>query len=301
MKVPPCRDLVAGKQETVARDRLVTNCVQRGNCDLAGAGPAESGNSENHQSSQVRRLSERYVGRASRPMQFASTAGRGAGGGGSNSRTSPYLRFDCGQERIGLVTNPDGSGFAAPVDRRRCWPPVARAPRLAALFGPEHGYLGYESAEKPVASTDRVHSLLRTDQEAHSRNAGAHWTCSFFDIQDLGVRASTPTFPPFSFACRPRPRCADPDGRVLDRPNPIGGDARRGAAAGSGIPLVRGNVRPTNPLRPHRAGELALYVQRPRRVWIASLQVVPLAGLAPAIALVRSRPVCTGSSPSPGI
>lgn len=182
----------------------------------------------------------------------------------------PYLRLIAGR-KIGLVTNPTG------VDSRlRSTAAVlSGCPEtdLAALFGPEHGYLGYESAEKPVASTARVHSLFGCTKKPTPEML-APLDVLVFDIQDLGARFYT--YISTLFLCmQAAAECAVPM-VVLDRPNPIGGMRVEGPRLD---PAFRSFVGMFDlPIRYGLTpGELALYFNAHAGL-DCSLQVVPLAG-----------------------
>lgn len=182
----------------------------------------------------------------------------------------PYLSL-IADRKVGLVTNQTG------VDSRLrpTAAVLAGCPGtdLAALFGPEHGYLGYESAEKPVASTARVHSLFgRTKKPTPEMLAPLD--VLVFDIQDLGTRFYT--YISTLFLCmQAAAECAVPM-VVLDRPNPIGGVRVEGPRLDPALRSFVGifDLPVRYGLTP---GELALYFNAHAGLG-CSIQVVPLAG-----------------------
>jgi len=130
-------------------------------------------------------------------------------------------------KRVGLITNHTG------LDRngRRTIDLLAKAEgvKLVALFSPEHGIAG--RADEKVASTIdpatglTVHSLYgdtRGPTEEMLRGIDA----LVFDIQDAGVRFYTyPTTMAYAMEEAARRKIAF---YVLDRPNPLGGEAIEG-------------------------------------------------------------------------
>ena len=124
---------------------------------------------------------------------------------------------------MGLVTNPAGVNSRLEPTASV----LSRSPgtEIAALFGPEHGFLGHEAAEHPVASTARVHSLYgRTNKPTPDMLSPIE--VLLFDLQDLGVRFYT--YVSTLYLCM---QAAAENGIplvVLDRPNPIGGDRVEG-------------------------------------------------------------------------
>jgi uncharacterized protein YbbC (DUF1343 family) len=131
--------------------------------------------------------------------------------------------------RVGLVTNPTGvtSDLESTVDVLHRAPGV----QLAALFGPEHGFRA--SAPDGVAVTsgrDRrtglpVHSLYGpTKKPTPEMLAGLD--VLVFDLQDCGARFYTYTWTlRYSLEAAAENRLPL---LVLDRPNPIGGEAVEG-------------------------------------------------------------------------
>jgi len=132
-------------------------------------------------------------------------------------------------KRVGLVTNPTGRTAAgvSDIDALFRHPDV----RLTALFGPEHGLRG--NAENGVAvdsTTDSATGLpifslygtTRRPTSAMLKNVDV----LVFDIGDVGARfytfASTMAYVMQAAAAEKKPVI------VLDRPNPIGGDAVEG-------------------------------------------------------------------------
>ncbi|MBI1750388.1 MAG: DUF1343 domain-containing protein [Acidobacteria bacterium] len=130
-------------------------------------------------------------------------------------------------KRVGLITNHTG------VDRngRSTIDLLAKAEgvKLVALFSPEHGIAG-RADEKVASTTDpatglTIHSLYgdtRRPAEEMLRGVDA----LVFDIQDAGVRFYTyPTTMAYAMEEAAKRKIAF---YVLDRPNPLGGEAIEG-------------------------------------------------------------------------
>ena len=129
----------------------------------------------------------------------------------------PYREWFASQ-RIGLITNPTGVNS-------RLQPTAALLARcsgaeVAALFGPEHGFLGYETAEKPVVSTARIHSLYGPTRKPTPEML-APLDVLIYDMQDLGARFYT--YISTLFLCMQAAAESAIPLIVLDRPNPVGG------------------------------------------------------------------------------
>lgn len=130
-------------------------------------------------------------------------------------------------KRVGVVTNPTGVDCAF---RRTADVLAERGARVAALFGPEHGYHGVEQAGVPVASGERdpatglpVYSLYHAtegDTQVFGPLPGSldGLDALVFDIQDVGARYYTyPSTLGILMESVLLPVI------VIDRPNPIGG------------------------------------------------------------------------------
>lgn len=137
-------------------------------------------------------------------------------------------------KRVGVVTNPTGVDRAL---RRTADVLAERGARVAALFGPEHGYHGVEQAGVPVAGGARdpatglpVYSLYQaTDGDAHRFGPPPGsldgLDALVFDIQDIGARYYTyPSTLGILMESVPLPII------VIDRPNPVGGVQVEGPA-----------------------------------------------------------------------
>jgi uncharacterized protein YbbC (DUF1343 family) len=132
-------------------------------------------------------------------------------------------------KRIGLITNPSGvNGKLVPtIDVLNNIPDV----KLVALFGPEHGIRGAESAGKSVEdAVDQktglpIYSLFgktHTPQEEMLKNVDV----LVFDIQDIGSRTYT-----YAWTMTNSMIAAKKYNKkfiVLDRPNPINGEIVEG-------------------------------------------------------------------------
>ena len=131
--------------------------------------------------------------------------------------------------RIGLITNHSGVDrqLRTTADRLH----QSDLCRLVALYGPEHGIRGAaQDGEKVASHTDPrtgvpVHSLYGATREPDAAMlAGVE--LMLFDIQDVGARFYTYLYT-MSIAMSACSRAKIPF-VVLDRPNPIGGQALAG-------------------------------------------------------------------------
>jgi uncharacterized protein YbbC (DUF1343 family) len=182
--------------------------------------------------------------------------------------------------RVGLVTHP------AAVDQnlRHACDLFAEAPgvRLAAVFGPEHGFLGQAQDLVGVGDSQDPHSGLRvhslygdtlnslrpTNEQLDGLDA------LVIDLQDVGSRYYT--FQATMHFCveaaaRRRLRAV-----VLDRPNPLGGTAVEGPMLKPGFESFVGiHALPTR--HGLTIGELARLYQA-ERGWSVDLHVIPCEG-----------------------
>jgi uncharacterized protein YbbC (DUF1343 family) len=182
--------------------------------------------------------------------------------------------------RVGLVTHP----ATVASDLRHAIDLLAAAPgvRLTALFGPEHGLLGAAQDlvgvphGQDAGSGLRVHSLygdtfdsLRpTDEQLDGLDL------LVIDLQDVGSRYYTfqaTMLLCLEAACRRRLRVV-----VLDRPNPLGGEAVEGPALRPGYESFVG-LHPVATRHGLTVGELARLYQTERGLG-GELVVVPCEG-----------------------
>jgi uncharacterized protein YbbC (DUF1343 family) len=182
--------------------------------------------------------------------------------------------------RVGLVTHP------AAVDSRlrHAADLLAEAPgvRLAALFGPEHGLLGQAQDLIGVGggSDPRravpVHSLYG-DSVASLRPAAEQLRgldTLVVDLQDVGSRYYT--FQATMLYCLEAASGAGLVTVVLDRPNPLGGEAVEGPTLRPGFESFVG-PHPVPTRHGLTMGELAALYHRERRL-TGALQVVRCEG-----------------------
>jgi uncharacterized protein YbbC (DUF1343 family) len=174
--------------------------------------------------------------------------------------------------RVGLITNQTGIDRAwnPTVDLLRSAPGV----QLVALFSPEHGIRG--EVDKNVAD-DRISGLplysLYGERRAPSPEQLANLDALVFDIQDIGTRFYT-YISTLGLAMEAAAR-AHKKFIVLDRVNPIGGEAVEG-------PIAEGKSTFTSfhriPVRHGMTvGELARMFREERHIDV-ELEVVPLRG-----------------------
>ena len=181
---------------------------------------------------------------------------------------------------VGLICNPTA------VDRRLRHAAdlfhAARGVRLAALFGPEHGvrgdiqYMAAVGDERDGQTGVAVHSLygsspdsLRPDERAlRGLDALA------FDVQDVGARYYT--YQATMLYCMEAAARAKLAFFVLDRPNPIGGQAVEGPSLRPGFESFCG-VHDVAVRHGLTVGELAAMYREERGLDLA-LTVIPCRG-----------------------
>lgn len=127
--------------------------------------------------------------------------------------------------RVGLVTHPAAvlPDYTHSLDAL-----LAAGVEISALFGPEHGYLGYEPDAEEVASTFDLRTGLPAyslygEQLSPTGEMLAGLDMILFDMQDVGSRFYT-----FISTLYHLLKAAGQYGKpvmVLDRPNPLGGYA----------------------------------------------------------------------------
>jgi uncharacterized protein YbbC (DUF1343 family) len=183
--------------------------------------------------------------------------------------------------RVGLVTHP----AAVDARLRHIYDLLTEAPgiRLAALFGPEHGFFG-EAQDligvadgKESASGMRVHSLYGDSYESlkPTEEQLRGLDALVIDLQDVGSRYYT--FTSTMFFCLEAASRYKLRAVVLDRPNPIGGDVVEGPQLQPKYASYVG----TEPLVTRHGltmGELAQF-HRARHGLTGELQVIACEGL----------------------
>jgi uncharacterized protein YbbC (DUF1343 family) len=169
--------------------------------------------------------------------------------------------------RVGLVTHP----AAVDVRLRHAAELLAEAPgvRLAVLFGPEHGFLGdaqdlvgvRDSAE-PLSGIrvhslygDRFESLRPTEEQLRGLDA------LVIDLQDVGSRYYT--FQATMLLCLEAASRQRLLTVVLDRPNPLGGNAVEGPVLAPGYESFVG-IHPMAIRHGMTIGELARMYRQER-------------------------------------
>lgn len=133
---------------------------------------------------------------------------------------------------VGLITNQTGvdRDGTSGIDRLFAAQEAAGF-RLAVLFSPEHGIRGRAEAGRPVADEiDRrtglpIHSLYGGTRRPEQETL-AGLDALLYDLQDVGARYYTYTST-MAFAMEEAGRAGIPF-IVLDRPNPLGGQAVQG-------------------------------------------------------------------------
>lgn len=143
---------------------------------------------------------------------------------------SDSLRLVQGK-RLGLLTNQTGVDAAGRRDVDRL---LADGLRLVALFSPEHGFRGAEDRPGLPDAVDSATHLPIYSLFGGSRTAAARALDSLdvvlIDLQDIGARFYT--YPATATTLMEEAAARGKRVVVLDRPDPVGGEA------------VQGNVRP---------------------------------------------------------
>ena len=143
---------------------------------------------------------------------------------------SDSLRLVQGK-RLGLLTNQTGVDAAGRRDVDRL---LADGLRLVALFSPEHGFRGAEDRAGLPDAVDSATHLPIYSLFGGSRTAAARALDSLdvvlIDLQDIGARFYT--YPATATTLMEEAAARGKRVVVLDRPDPVGGEA------------VQGNVRP---------------------------------------------------------
>ena len=180
-------------------------------------------------------------------------------------------------KRVGLITNhsgitPDGRSSIDLLHR-------ARDVRLTALFAPEHGIRGQAAAGERIATTvDSATGVPVYSLYGETRVPSAEMLKDvdvlLYDIQDVGARVYT-----FQWTMALSADAAGKLGRpfiVLDRPNPVRGDAVEGGVLDSTFRSFVGQfpVALRYGLTP---GELLRYLVGTGQVK-ADIKVVPMSG-----------------------
>jgi uncharacterized protein YbbC (DUF1343 family) len=176
--------------------------------------------------------------------------------------------------RVGLVCHP------ASVDSelRHAADLLAAAPgvRLAALFGPEHGFHGTAQDLIGVADTVAVHSLYGATVASLRPTADQlrGLDVLVIDLQDVGSRYYT--FQATMLYCLEAAAAVGLPVVVLDRPNPLGGVAVEGPTLRPGFDSFVG-PHPVAIRHGMTVGELARLYVAERGIGV-DLTVVPCAG-----------------------
>jgi uncharacterized protein YbbC (DUF1343 family) len=182
--------------------------------------------------------------------------------------------------RIGLVCHP------ASVDSRlrHAADLLAQAPgvQLAALFGPEHGFHGQAqdligvTGQREATSGLHVHSLYGNTLDSLRPTAEQlrGLDALVIDLQDIGSRYYT--FQATMLFCLGAAAALGLKAFVLDRPNPLGGEAVEGPALRTGFESFVG-IHPLATRHGLTVGELARLYQAELRL-TGSLEIIPCDG-----------------------
>jgi uncharacterized protein YbbC (DUF1343 family) len=183
-------------------------------------------------------------------------------------------------QRVGLVTHAAAvdSRLRPTIDLLRAAPGV----RLAALFGPEHGLTGAAQDLAPVAASEdaaaglRVHSLYGDTFESLSPRPEhlEGLDTLVIDLVDVGSRYYT--FQATMLLCLEAAARHGLRALVLDRPNPLGGEAVEGPALRPDFESFVG-LHPLATRHGMTVGELA-GMYRAERGLRGELEVVPCEG-----------------------
>jgi uncharacterized protein YbbC (DUF1343 family) len=182
--------------------------------------------------------------------------------------------------RVGLVCHP------ASVDGhlRHAADLLAAAPgvHLAALFGPEHGFLGHAQDLIGVGGQDdgpaglRIHSLYGCTFDSLRPTAAQlrGLDALVIDLQDIGSRYYT--FQATMLFCLEAASALGLTTFVLDRPNPLGGDVVEGPSLQPGFESFVG-IHPVATRHGLTIGELARLYRAERKLTV-TLEVIPCDG-----------------------
>ena len=188
--------------------------------------------------------------------------------------------------RVGLVAHPASvdASLRHAADLLQAAPEVT----LAAVFGPEHGWLGHAQDLEPVPGAGgeselgrpgrpRLVSLYGTTAASLRPRAEqlAGLDVLVIDLQDIGSRYYT--FQATMLYCLEAAHSAGLRVLVLDRPNPLGGLVVEGPALASGFESF---VGPYNTATRHglTLGELARFYQVQLGLDPAILEIIPCEG-----------------------
>jgi uncharacterized protein YbbC (DUF1343 family) len=181
-------------------------------------------------------------------------------------------------KRVGLLTDQTG------IDRtgRRAADLLAADPavRLTLLFSPEHGFRGTGEGTGPAHGVDSATGLPIYNLYGHTRALGVAELDSLdavlVDLQDIGARYYTYVSTAISLMERAARRGKQV--LVLDRPNPLGGEAVQGNVREHPAPEQTLVGRLPVPMRPGMTlGELLLLANDVLDIH-ARLTVIPVAG-----------------------
>ena len=179
--------------------------------------------------------------------------------------------------RLGLIANP--TTVTAGLVHGALALKAARGLKLTTLFGPEHGIwadaqdLVHVEDSRDAATGLRVYSLYGK-RLAPTAEMLADVDALVYDVQDVGSRYYT-----FIYTMLHAMESCAASGRtmvVLDRPNPIGGDAVDGNVLQPGWESFVGR-HPLAVRHGMTSGELALMFKEERRIDV-DLEVVPMKG-----------------------
>lgn len=195
---------------------------------------------------------------------------------------SKYTKILKGKS-IGLITNPTGmdSHFVSTIDK------IANNPdcKLVALFAPEHGIRGAETAGEAVKNTTDsvtgvpVFSLHGVDKQKKPVNKPTSVTLEgvnmlVYDMQDIGNRSYT--FISTMKHCMEAAKENNVPIVILDRPNPMGGNLVDGNVLDPKFQSMVG-CAPIAYLYGLTCGELALWFNEHENIH-CDLTVVPMKG-----------------------
>jgi uncharacterized protein YbbC (DUF1343 family) len=203
----------------------------------------------------------------------------------ANARVRTGLELLCQQGfaplrglTVGLVTHP----AAVDAQLRHARDLLAEAPgvKLAALFGPEHGLTGEAQDLVGVAGGsdsglrvyslygDSFESLKPTEEQLRGLDA------LVIDLQDVGSRYYT--FQATMLFCLEAAARGGLKALVLDRPNPLGGEAVEGPALRPGYESFVG-IHPLATRHGLTVGELARLYKAERGIG-GEIEILPCAG-----------------------
>lgn len=201
-----------------------------------------------------------------------------------------------GGGRVGLVTHP----AAVLPDMQHALDALLKAGvNITTLFGPEHGFWGFEADAQRIADTVEPRTGLPAyslygDAMAPSAEMLEHVDVLLFDMQDVGARFYTYISTLF-YILKAGSQTGIPV-IVLDRPNPLGGEKVEGPIVQAGFESFIG-IAPLPVVHGMTTAEIARWMND-RCTINADLKVVPMLGWTRAMSFEQTGLLWVPTSPA---